>query len=185
MGTSTIPSQFQINSEMPEFSNLPCVDGKKYSSSDFEGKKILVVAFTCNHCPYVQAYEERIISLQKDYTAKGIQIICINANEIQNYPDDSYEKMIERAKMKNFNFLYLRDEDQSVANKFFATHTPEFFVLDEKRKLRYHGRLDDNWQKLEDVKETYLRNAIDSLLKGEEVKISETFSIGCTIKWKM
>ncbi|MBS4029414.1 MAG: thioredoxin family protein [Ignavibacteriales bacterium] len=185
MGQSTIPSQFQIGSPLPEFSNLPGVDGKKYSSSDSSEKKILVVAFTCNHCPYVQAYEERIMTLQKEYAEKSVQVICINSNEIENYPDDSYEKMMERAKLKNFNFIYLRDEDQTVANKFFATHTPEFFVFDSERKLRYHGRLDDNWQKPEEVKETYLQYSIDSLLRGEEVKIPETFSIGCTIKWKL
>ncbi len=185
MGQSTIPSQFQINSPMPEFSNLPGVDGKKYSSSNFSEKKILVIAFTCNHCPYVQAYEERIMSLQTKYVSSGVQVICINANEIQNYPDDSYEKMIERAELKHFNFIYLRDEDQSVANKFCATHTPEFFMFDKERKLRYHGRLDDNWQKPDEVKENFLENALIALLNGENVETTETFSIGCTIKWKV
>jgi peroxiredoxin len=185
MSVSILPSPFSLGSVMPEFFNLPCIDGKKYSSSDFSEKKILVIAFTCNHCPYVQAYEERIMQLQCEYLHKRVQVICINANEIQNYPEDRFEKMMERAREKNFNFIYLRDEDQTVANKFFATHTPEFFLFDEKRKLRYHGRFDDNWQKPEEVKETYLKNAIDSLLKGDTVQTPETFSIGCTIKWKM
>jgi len=184
MSVSVLPSPFALGSPMPEFFNLHCADGKTYSSSDFSEKKFLVIAFTCNHCPYVQAYEERIMQLQNDYLQKQVQVICINANEIQNYPEDSLEKMKERATLKNFNFIYIRDEDQSVANKFFATHTPEFFLFDSERTLRYHGRMDDNWQYPNQVQETFLRDAIDTLLNGKTIKTPETFSIGCTIKWK-
>ena len=173
-----------INDPMPAFPALPGVDGKKYSDKDFAGKKLVVVVFSCNHCPYVQAYEDRMIALQRDYETKGVQLIAINSNEIHNYPQDNFDEMVKRAKQKGFNFLYLRDDDQSIAEAFGATHTPEFFVFNEKRKLRYHGKMDDNYQNPQSVKEPYLKDALDALLSGKEVKTPETFSIGCTIKWK-
>src|SRR5436309_7760941 len=138
-----------IGDPLPEFKNLPGVDGKTYSASDFLDTRILVVVFSCNHCPYVQAYEDRMIALQKEYGAKGVQLVAINSNETRNYPEDKFEKMVERAKKKGFNFPYLRDEDQSVAAMFGATHTPQFFVFsggNEERRLRYCGKMDDNWQ---------------------------------------
>jgi peroxiredoxin len=176
--------KLKINDKMPEFKNLPGVDGKKYSSDDFTNKKILVIVFSCNHCPYVKAYEERMIAFQKTYGDKGMQFVAINSNETKNYPEDNFDEMVKNAKKKNFNFIYLRDDDQSVADSFGATHTPEFFVFDEKRNLRYHGKMDDNWQIVKAVKEKYLQDAVDAILAGKSVKTTETFSIGCTIKWK-
>ena len=173
-----------IVEQMPEFQNLPGVDGKKYSHSGFKNKKILVVVFSCNHCPYVKAYEDRMIAIQREYGPKGVQLIAINSNETKNYPDDNFDEMVRRAKEKGFDFPYLRDEDQSVAEAFSATHTPEFFVFDEKRKLRYHGKMDDNWQHPNEVKEKYLGDALNALLANQEVKVTETYSIGCTIKWR-
>lgn len=180
MSTETL----SIGSTVPEFHNLPAADGKKYSPKDFDDKKILVIVFSCNHCPYVQAYEDRMIAFQRDYGGKGVQLVAINSNETKNYPEDNYEEMVRRAKKREFNFAYLRDEDQSVASAFGATHTPEFFVFDEKRTLRYRGRFDDNHQNPQAVKVNYLRNAVDALLAGREVPEAETYSIGCTIKWK-
>jgi thiol-disulfide isomerase/thioredoxin len=173
-----------INAPMPEFQELPGVGNKSYSSSDFMDKNILIVVFSCNHCPYVQAYEDRIIALQRDYTPKGVQMVAINSNDTVNYPDDDFPSMVKRAKKKGFNFPYLRDDDQRVAEVFGATHTPQFFVFDEGRKLRYSGKMDDNWQNPQAVKENYLRNALDDLLAGRDVRAPETFSIGCTIKWR-
>jgi peroxiredoxin len=173
----------KTNDAMPAFKNLPATDGKEYSSTDFSDKKILIVVFSCNHCPYVQAYEERIIRLQSEFSSKGVQMIAINSNEINNYPEDSFDKMVARATKQKFNFIYARDEDQSVATAFGATHTPEFFVFDDKRKLHYRGKMDDNWQEPGSVIENYLRDALDSMLKGEEIRVPETYSIGCTIKW--
>lgn len=184
MSVSIKNSVLTISTPMPQFKDLRGVDGKTHSDVDFSGKKILVVVFSCNHCPYVQAYEDRMIRLQADYSSKGVQLVAINANDIANYPDDSYDHMVERAKKKGFNFPYLRDEDQQAAGAFGATHTPQFFVFDEARKLRYSGRMDDNWQDPKSVKETYLRNALDDLIAGREVATPETFSIGCTIKWR-
>jgi peroxiredoxin len=176
--------ELEIGSNAPAFANLPGTDGKKYSLTSFADKKTVVVVFSCNHCPYVQAYEERMVAFQRDYAAKGVQFIAINSNEVVHYPEDNFDEMVKRAKLKAYNFPYLRDDDQSVANAYGATHTPEFFVFDEKRKLSYRGKFDDNYQNPSAVKSNYLRNAVDALLSGREVAEPETYSIGCTIKWK-
>jgi peroxiredoxin len=173
----------QIGSALPSF-NLPGTADKFYSSEDFREKKVLVIIFSCNHCPYVQAYEDRIKKIQSDYSGQGVTVIAINSNDDKNYPDDSLDNMIKRSKERAFNFLYLRDESQDVAKAFDATHTPEIFLFNEKKKLVYHGKIDDNWKEPEKVNNKYLRNAIDEMLAGKNVSVPETFSIGCTIKWK-
>jgi thiol-disulfide isomerase/thioredoxin len=173
----------KINDSLPSFKNLRNVDGKTLSSDNFKSD-VLVIVFSCNHCPYVQAYEDRMIRFQKDYASKSVQLVAINSNDTKNYPDDDFPSMVQRAGAKGFNFPYLRDEDQSVADAFGATHTPQFFVFDKSRRLRYSGKMDDNWKEPQSVKETYLREAVDAVLAGKPVKTAETFSIGCTIKWK-
>lgn len=178
MATDTL----KIGSLAPDF-NLPATDGKKYSLSSFADKKALIVIFSCNHCPYVQAYEDRIMEIQKDY-AKDVQVIAISSNEDENYPEDSFENMKARAQMKKFNFPYLHDETQNVAKAYGATHTPEIFLFDKERKMAFHGKIDDNWQEPQNVKSKYLRNAIDELLNGKQISVPETFTIGCTIKWR-
>ena len=179
MATNTL----KIGSAAPDF-NLQGIDGKKYSISSLTDKKALIVIFSCNHCPYVQAYEERIKQIQQDYGNKGVSVIAINSNEDKGYPEDSFENMKKRAAEQNFNFLYLRDDDQSVARAYDATHTPEIFLFDENRNLAFHGKIDDNWQEPSKVQNHYLRNALDELLGGKEISVPETFTIGCTIKWK-
>jgi len=176
-------NNLKIGSSVPDF-NLPGVDGKNYTLSSFISKKILVVIFSCNHCPYVQAYEERIKEIQKDYAEKGVQIIAISSNDAVKYPEDSFEQMKIRSDEKSFNFPYLYDEDQSLARAYDATHTPEVFVFDENRKLVYHGKIDDNWQEPQKVNSKYLREALDEILLIQEVSVPETYSIGCTIKWR-
>ena len=125
----------QIGQTAQVFLNLKGVDGKTHGLSDF-GEKLLVVIFSCNHCPYVVAYEDRMIAIQDDYASKGVRLIAINSNDAVKYPDDSFEKMKVRAREKGYNFPYLHDADQSVARAFGATNTPHVFVLDEKRALR-------------------------------------------------
>ncbi len=178
MATDTL----KIGSLAPDF-NLSATNGKKYSLNTFADKKALIVVFSCNHCPYVQAYEDRIMEIQKDY-AKDLQVIAISSNEDENYPEDSFENMKARAQMKKFNFPYLHDETQNVAKAYGATHTPEIFLFDKERKMVFHGKIDDNWQEPQSVKSKYLRNAIDELLSGKQISVPETFTIGCTIKWK-
>jgi peroxiredoxin len=176
-------NKLKIGSDAPDF-NLPGVDGLNYTLSSFKNKRILVVIFSCNHCPYVQAYENRIKEIQKDYNLNDVQIVAVSSNDAAKYPEDSFEEMKNRSKKQNFNFPYLYDEDQSAAREFDASHTPEVFVFDENRKLSYHGKIDDNWQEPLKVKNRYLREALDELLSDKEVSIPETYSIGCTIKWK-
>ncbi|MBI4056946.1 MAG: thioredoxin family protein, partial [Elusimicrobia bacterium] len=117
-----------LGDKTPDF-NLKGVDGKSYGPQDFASSKILVVIFSCNHCPYVQAYEERMIQIQKEYAAKGVQFVLINSNEDKNYPDDSFENMVKRAEEKGYPFPYLRDDSQNVAKAYGATHTPHLFVF--------------------------------------------------------
>ena len=175
--------KLKIGDKSPDFSLLG-VDGKTYSLSDFKAKKILVVIFMCNHCPYVQAYIERMKAIQSDFGIKGVQVVGINSNDEVNYPDDSFEKMIEFNKARKLNFPYLRDEDQTVASAYGAQCTPECFVFDAERKLRYHGRIDDNYKDENAVKTYDLRNAINALIHNQKVTIELTPAIGCSVKWR-
>jgi peroxiredoxin len=174
--------RLKLGNAAPDF-RLPAVDGKTYSLSSFQDAKVLVIFFTCNHCPYVQGWDERVIGLQKDFAAKGVRFVGINANETVHYPDDSFEKMVDRAKAMNFNWTYLRDESQTAARAYDAACTPEFYVFDASRKLRYHGRLDDNYKDPKTVASHDLRNALDDLTTGRDVRIPLAPAIGCSIKW--
>lgn len=180
-----IEKNLPIGAPLPAFRNLPAVDGKAYSASDFSGAEVLVVVFSCNHCPYVQGSEGRMMEFQSHYADRGVRLVAINSNDITNYPDDDFESMVKRAQERGFNFVYMRDEDQSVAEAFGATHTPEFFVFDQNRELRYHGMLDDSPKNPAAVQRHHLREAVDAILAGRPVPEPETHSIGCTIKWKM
>lgn len=171
-----------MGAQAPDF-DLPGVDGKNYSLESFKDKSVIVVMFTCNHCPYVQAYESRLVAIQSDYADKGVALVAINANETKNYPEDNFPNMVERAKTKGYNFPYLRDETQKVADAYGAHYTPEIFLLDQGRHLRYTGRIDDNWHQANEVKSQDLRESIDSVLAGTPVKNPETHAMGCTIKW--
>jgi len=173
----------KIGEPAPDF-NLPGTDGKNYCLNSFNDKTGLIVIFSCNHCPYVMAYEDRIICVQADYKEKGIQVVAINSNDSSAYPEDSFENMKLRAQKKLFNFPYLRDETQELAKSFGATHTPEIFLFDKERKLAFHGKIDDNWNDEKNIRNKYLRNALDEMLAGEAISMPETFTIGCTIKWK-
>lgn len=172
----------RIGDSAPDFS-LPGVDQREHSLQEFADKPILLVVFSCNHCPYVQAYEDRMIAIQRDYADRGVQLVAINANDSVNYPEDSFDRMAERASSKGFNFPYLRDAAQEVARSYGATHTPQLFVFDRARRLRYTGKIDDNWQRPDAVKRRYLRDALDSLLENRDVAEPTTHAIGCTIKW--
>jgi peroxiredoxin len=175
--------KLKIGSPMPDF-DLPGIDNKNYSPESFKDIEALIIVFSCNHCPYVQAYEGRMVDIQEIYEGKGVILVAINPNDEKGYPEDSFENMKKRAVEQKFNFIYLRDDEQSVARAFDATHTPEIFLFDKERKLAFHGKIDDNWQEPDRVQTPYLKIALDELLEGKEISIPETFTIGCTIKWK-
>lgn len=163
---------------------LKNVDGKDYALTDLKKAKGYVVIFTCNHCPYAIAYEERIIALHKKYEALGYPVVAINPNDKKVQPADSYEKMQERAKEKQYGFLYLYDETQEIAKAFGATRTPHVYILDKDLTVKYIGAIDDNSESAEAVQSKFVENAIDALREGKEVPVAETKAIGCTIKWR-
>jgi len=166
----------------PDFS-LPGVDGRRHALSDYASKPALVVVFSCNHCPYVRAYEERMIGFALAYEPRGVAMVAINSNETTRYPEDDFPHMVSRAADKGYTFDYLRDEDQSVAHAYGAVCTPQFMLFDADRRLRYQGRFDDEKDHPEKVKEKYLENAVEDLLAGRPVAKPVTRAIGCSIKW--
>ena len=161
---------------------LKGVDGKSHSLQDYADKKAVVVVFTCNHCPAAVKAEDRLVQLQRDYADKGVQLVAINPNEDKGHPTDSFEHMIRRAAEKGFNFPYLRDETQKVARAYGAVRTPHVFLLDQKRKVAYRGRIDDNINDPAAVTRHDLREAIDEVLAGKPVSVSTTQSVGCSVK---
>lgn len=174
----------RIGDKAPDF-ELPGTDRKTHRLSDYGEHRTVVVIFTCNHCPYVKAYDERIIALQEEFLDRGVMFIGINSNEDLNYPEDSFDNMVRKVDEIGLNYPYLRDETQGVAEAYGASHTPQIFVFDKDRKLCYTGKIDDNWRQPEDVKERFLRDALVLLADDKAVSNPETYAIGCTIKWKM
>lgn len=162
---------------------LPGVDGKTYSLEDFGKSRILVVTWMCVHCPYVQASEDRILSLAKEMRSRGVQFVAINSNDAKNYPEDSFENMQKRAKEKSYPFPYLHDENQSVAKAYGPVATPEFFVFDSDLVLRYRGQLDDSHRNPRAVKRQTLREVLTNLSEGKEPKLNFAPTMGCSIKW--
>jgi len=183
----------EVGSKAPDF-KLKGVDGKLYSLASFKDAKILVIIFTCNHCPTSQAYEDRIKKIVTDYKSKGVQVVAISPNAAEGlslselgYTDvaDSYEDMQYRAKDKNFNFPYLYDgETQETSEKYGPAATPHVFIFDKDRILRYQGRIDDTEKPTKTPKAHDTRNAIDALLAGNEVPVKTTKVFGCSTKWR-
>lgn len=161
------------------------VDGRTYSLDHFRGKKVAAVIFWCNHCPYVQAWEDRVLALQREYRPRGVEFVLINSNDPAQYPQDSFEAMQQRAREKEYPCPYLFDETQEVARAYGATRTPEVFLFDEELILRYHGRPDDNYEDPAAVRQHYLRDAIEALLAGRTPPVPQTTPQGCTIKWRV
>jgi peroxiredoxin len=176
-------TEIPLGSPAPDF-HLGSVDGKKYSLSSFKDKKLLVVMFICNHCPYVKAVEDRYIQINRDYAPKGVQLVGICSNDPTDYPDDNPKNLLRRWKEKEYSFPYLIDETQEVAKVYGAVCTPDIYVFDQKRELAYHGRIDDNWQEATMVQKQELRRALDRLLANEMPSSTQNPSMGCSIKWK-
>jgi peroxiredoxin len=161
---------------------LKNVDGKFVSLADYKDAKGFVVIFTCNHCPYAQLYEERIIALHKKLNPKGFPVIAINPNSPLIVEEDSYEEMQKRSKQMKYPFAYLFDEEQTVYPRFGATRTPHVFILDSSRVVQYIGAIDDNPELVSDVKDSYVENAVEDLLNGKKPDPAVTLAIGCTVK---
>ncbi len=162
---------------------LPGVDGATHTLEELAEAPALVLVQSCNHCPYVQAWEGRLKAIQRDYADRGVQLVAINSNDATSHPEDSFEEMRARARSQDFNFRYLLDEEQSVARALGSERTPEVFVYDAGRRLVYHGAIDDSRDESR-VETHYLRDALDAVLAGREPAIRETQPVGCTVKWK-
>lgn len=181
-----------IGATAPDF-KLPGTDGKMYSLASFKNANILVIVFTCNHCPTAQAYEDRLIQLTKDYSNKGVAIIAIMPNDPKavrlnelGYTDmgDSFEEMKLRAKQKAYNFPYLYDGDtEATAKAYGPAATPHVFIFDRERKLRYQGRIDNVEKPTKTPTSFDTRNAIEALLNNKELPVATTKVFGCSIKW--
>lgn len=171
--------KLSIGDAAPTWSDLPGVDGKTHALDDLKDKDVVVVVFTCNHCPVAMAYEDRIIAFTKKYAGKDskLAVVAICANDLD---EDRLPKMKERAESKGFNFPYLYDESQKAGRAFGATVTPEFFVLNKERKVVYMGAMDDA---MYDPKVSYLEKAVTATLKGEKPEKAETRARGCSVKY--
>ena len=177
---------YKVGDQISDFS-LKNIDGKMISLADYKDAKGFIVTFTCNHCPYAKAYEDRIVALNSKYAKAGYPVIAINPNDAKAFPDDNFDNMKIRAKEKKFNFPYLQDESQDVAKKFGALRTPHIYIVqkeNDKLVVKYIGAIDDNWENASAVKEKYAESAIDALLAGKPITTTFTKAIGCGIKWK-
>ena len=167
--------------QAPSFA-LPGIDGREHTLESYGDAAVLVLIQSCNHCPYVLAWEGRMKGIQSDYADRGVRLVAVNSNDAARYPADSFDEMVTHAAAGAFNFDYLHDADQSLASALGSERTPEVFVFDGERKLVYHGAIDDNRDETE-VETNYLREALDALLEGHEPPVAETPPVGCSVKW--
>jgi peroxiredoxin len=179
---ATASVALDIGASAPQFSDLLGVDGRRYSLSSFEDRRLLVVVFISNGCPTVRAFEDRLAEIEATYAPDGVRVVAINANNPHLSPGDSYEEMVRRASEKGFPFHYLKDEHSRVARAYGAISTPHAFVLDEGRRLRYQGRIADS-RIPERVTAPDLENALVDLLAGRPPRVPLTLPFGCSIVW--
>ncbi len=172
-----------IGAHAPQFS-LPATDGKTYGLADFEDTKVLVVFFTCNHCPYVLGSDELTRQTVDTFRSKGVRFIGINSNSAHTHPDDDFANMKQRMKEKKFPWVYARDESQQAALAYGALRTPHFFVFNERRNLVYTGRGVDNPKETSKMTINDLENALEDLLAGRKLRTPMTNPIGCNVKWE-
>ena len=154
------------------------------SLDDYDDADALVVVFTCNHCPYAKHVEDALLAMAREYQNRGVQFIAICSNDAERYPDDSFESMAQRAEEKEYPFPYLQDESQEIARAYEAACTPDFYVFDADRTLRYRGRFDETRPDAGEAHGGDLRQALDEMLENGEVMLEQKPSMGCNIKWK-
>ncbi len=184
--SADLPDGVKVGDKAPDFI-LENVDGKKAALASFEKAKGVILIFTCNHCPYSKMYEDRIIALHKAYAAKGWPVVAINPNDPAIEPEDSFEKMKERAKEKEFPFPYLFDATQRTAMAYGARRTPHVFLLKNGKAgftVEYIGAIDDNARDAKAVETKFVEKAIDAMIDGKAPDVTTTKAIGCTIKWR-
>ncbi len=171
--------------QAPDFALEDVSSGTEFSLKDFAGKKALMVAFICRHCPYVQHVKKALAQLGKDYGDKDIAIVAISANDAQAFPDDAPDKLSEMAKEEGFTFPFLYDETQKVAKVYTAVATPDVFIFDADQKLVYRGQFDDTRPGgNKEATGADVRAALDALIAGQPVSSEQKPAIGCSIKWK-
>jgi peroxiredoxin len=171
-----------IGDRAPAF-ELPDTDGTTWSQPDGGAAPVTVVVFTCNHCPYALAWQDRIAQAARDYAGRGVRFLAINANDAERYPRDSYEAMKRRVDSEDWPMPYLHDESQQVARAFGARTTPDVFVIDSDQRVRYRGAPDADYDD-PSQNAAWLREALDAVLAGEEPERAQTEPVGCSIKWK-
>lgn len=177
-------SGYKVGDVVDDFSLLDVTD-KKVALKDFPKAKGFILIFTCNHCPFSIAYEDRIIALDKKYKKLGYPVIAINPNNPEKQPADSFDLMKTRAKEKGFTFPYLFDKGQEVSDKFWATRTPEVYILQKTDKgnvIQYTGAIDDNHEDATAVKKKYVEDALEALLQNKKINVTQTKAIGCSVK---
>jgi len=160
------------------------VDGKELSLREAFGPKGLLVIFSCNHCPWVKAWQGRMVALGNEYLGKGVGVVAVNANDPAAYPEDDFDHMVAQAKEHGYRFPYVVDATSRLARAFGATRTPEVFLFDASGKLVYHGAIDDNAEKPEEVKQRFLADALAALVAGKPIPVAETKALGCSIKFR-
>lgn len=175
------PKTYVIGDKAEDFS-LRNIDGRMVALADYPEAKGFIVVFTCNHCPYAQLYEQRLIDLHKKFSPRGFPVIAINPNAPEIYPEDSFEEMKIRAAEKRFPFVYLLDSAQTVFPKFGALRTPHVFILDKNLIVRYIGAIDDCPETASGVQRKYVDSAVTAMLRGERPHPDFTRAIGCIIK---
>lgn len=173
----------QIGDKAPDF-ELPATDGNRYALPDFDDAKVLVVFFTCNHCPYVLGSDEITRATAEKFIPQGVKFVAINSNSKNTYLEDDFEHMVARMEEHQFPWLYLYDEPQGVALAYGALRTPHFFVFDQDRKLIYTGRGVDNPRQAEKITVNDLERALDEHLAGSSISVPITNPIGCNVKWE-
>jgi peroxiredoxin len=182
--TETASTMLPLGTQAPHF-QLPDPHGKRTSSDDFPGAPGLLVAFICNHCPYVKHIRARFAELASEYQARGLAVVAISSNDVENFPEDSPEKMAQEIVQAGYTFPYLYDESQEVAKAYRAACTPDFFLFDGNRRLVYRGQFDDSRPKNGlPVTGADLRAALEAVLAGRPVSGDQKASVGCNIKWK-
>jgi peroxiredoxin len=179
---SAAATAFALGSRAPDFDGLSGVDGSRYSLSSFADAELLAIVFTGNGCPTARAAETGMIELQETYADVGLRLLAINANNQYLSPPDTFAEMVARAEQTGLNFPYVKDEDGSVARRYAASRTPQAFLLDRERKLRYRGRIADSRDPAR-VTRLDLRCAVEDLLAAQEAEVSETEPVGCAIIW--